>query len=156
MSDQAELPGVTDKQAVWFSLYTDPSNPTTYLNATQSALVAYDTTSSNSARQIGHDNKRRLKPHFKKWLDEEGLSEEALKAKLIELMNAKKFHFSSHKGKIVETRVVEDNTTQKDMLKVALQVQGIMDPDVVSGDVHVYVTQYGEKKPDKLEDFLGD
>ena len=85
---------------LWFRCYTDEHNPLTFLNGTQSALVAYNTTSSNSARQIGIETKKALAPHISKWLDEEALSEDALKSKVKSLMNAGETKFVKIKGAV--------------------------------------------------------
>jgi hypothetical protein len=51
----------TPKFEKWLSLYADNSNAITFSNATQSALIAYNTTNQNMAAVIGSKNIRKYK-----------------------------------------------------------------------------------------------
>ena len=93
---------LTDKQKLWFKLYTDSSNKKLFLNSTQCALKVYDTEDYNSARQIGVDNKKSMAPILKVWLDEEHFSDEALRSRLVGLMDAQETKFIHLRGKIEE------------------------------------------------------
>lgn len=48
------------KFQLWCKYFLDKSNKTTYGNAAQSALKAYNTTNYHSASQIGYENLRKL------------------------------------------------------------------------------------------------
>lgn len=100
MGTATVLAELTDKQKLWFHCYTDETNSLTFLNGTQSALVAYNTDSDNSARQIGHENLRKLAPHIDSWMEEYGFSERALKRKVKQLMSAKETKFHKLKGAV--------------------------------------------------------
>ena len=85
----------------WFRAYTDESNPRTFLNKTESARAAgYKTTSVDSLKSIGHQNFTKLSVKIDAWLDQTGLSETALKQKLVSLLDGKKTVFQKVKGAV--------------------------------------------------------
>lgn len=85
----------------WFKAYTNPENPKTYLNKTQSAKAAgYKASSEDSFAQIGCQNFNKLKVKIDAWLDENGLSEEVLKTKLISLFEGQEIKIMTLKGEI--------------------------------------------------------
>lgn len=87
------------KRDLWLKAYLDSSNPSTFLNKTESARAAgYKTTNEDSLRAIGHENFTKLSEKITNWLNETGLSENALKLKLISLMEAKETKFQTLKG----------------------------------------------------------
>ncbi len=51
----------TTKFDLWVKYFTDPNNKETHLNATQSALKAYNSTSYSLAGVIGHNNIKKYK-----------------------------------------------------------------------------------------------
>lgn len=97
----ALLQDYTDKQILWFKCYTDARNRQTFLNGVQSAIVAYgDGISYDTANQNSVGNKKSMAPLISRWLDEECLSEEALKRKLFELMEAEETKLVKVKGAV--------------------------------------------------------
>jgi hypothetical protein len=89
------------KRDLWLKYYLDESNPSTFLNKTESARAAgYKASSNDSFRQIGCQNFTLLTEKITKWLDEVGLSEAALKQKLLYLLDARETKFQTLKGLI--------------------------------------------------------
>lgn len=62
----------TQKFKSWTRFFLDIRSKDTYGNATQSALRVYNTTDSNSASVIGHDNLKKLKVMSVNLLDQQG------------------------------------------------------------------------------------
>ncbi len=89
------------KRDLWLKAYLDSSNSLTFLNKTESARAAgYKTSNEDHPRQIGCQNSTILTDKISKWLDETGLSENALKMKLVSLMEAKETKFQTMKGEL--------------------------------------------------------
>lgn len=80
----------------------------------------------NRARTGAHYYYHRLLPIIRLWLDEAGLSEEALKHKLLTLLNAKETKFFAKDGVVIETRDVEALSIQMDALKTAMKARGML------------------------------
>lgn len=89
------------------------------------------------ARSNGYLVFNRLKPIIDQWLEEEGLSEQALKKKLIDMINATETKFFPYMKKkkdgeeyseeqIITEKVVNDNHTQGEMLKLAFKAKGLL------------------------------
>lgn len=57
-------------------------------------------------------------------MEAKGLTTEKLAEKLAKGLDAKKTHFSSFQGKIVEERQVDDNETQVKYVRTALEIRG--------------------------------
>lgn len=88
---------------VWLSNYLNEANPATFLNAKESARAAgYKTKNEDSLRQIGCQNFTKLTVKINSWLDDNGLSETALKIKLLNLLNVKETKFQKIKGAVTE------------------------------------------------------
>jgi hypothetical protein len=95
------LSGLTGKQKPWLRAYLDESNPKTFLNKTAAARAAgYRCKNDNGFICIGQQNYLKLQDHIEKWLDEEGLSENRLKMKLLSLVEAKQHYFQKIKGHV--------------------------------------------------------
>ena len=89
------------KLNVWLKCFLDESCLDTFLNKTESARKArYKTTNYDSLRQIGCQNFTKLNVKITKWLDENGLSDNALKLKLLSLMEAHESKFVKIKGAV--------------------------------------------------------
>jgi len=74
----------------WLKAYLSYGSAT-YLNATLSAEAAgYKVTRRQNLRHVGWQNKQRYAAKIAKWLDDEGLSDNELKIRLIELLDRKK------------------------------------------------------------------
>lgn len=119
-----------NKLNVWLSYYIDASNPRTYLNKTESARAAgYKTKIEQSLATIGCENYRKLYVEIEKWLDEQGLSENSLKTKLLSLMDAKETKFFAHEGVVTDEREVEALEIQRRALDMAFKVKGSYESD---------------------------
>ena len=60
------------KFEMWCYHFLNKNNKETYLNATKSALKAYNTTSYFNAGRIGYDNSKKLQNLKLTWMDMEG------------------------------------------------------------------------------------
>lgn len=90
------LRGATYRQLKWLKYYLDEENKTTFMNSSQAALAAgYG--QYNNARSA---NKHRFKPLIQKWMDDYGLSELHLKAKIKNLIGAKETKILKIKGAV--------------------------------------------------------
>jgi len=124
-----------NKQNVWLRAYLDENCSTTFLNKTESAKRAgYKCKDEASFRDIGYQNSIKLYDKIKKWLDEAGLSENALKIKLLSLMEAKETKFFSAPTKdengavddiFIKEVEVEAIETQRKTLDMAIKVRGM-------------------------------
>ncbi|MCK5018042.1 MAG: hypothetical protein KAS32_13380 [Candidatus Peribacteraceae bacterium] len=113
------------KKEIWLRYFLDDSNPATYMNRTQSAMAAkYNAKSYDDFAHIGANNFKRCKKIISKWLDEQGLSEAALKTKLITLLDAKETKFFAYEGVITDEREVNAIETQRRSLDMAFKVKG--------------------------------
>ncbi|MFW5958288.1 MAG: hypothetical protein ACOCQ0_03945 [Desulfosalsimonas sp.] len=83
--------------------YLDNSKPRTFLNKTESAREAgYKAASDKHLADIGYENSRVLANKINKWLDEAGLSENALKIKMLSLLDGHETKTITLKGEIDE------------------------------------------------------
>ena len=117
------------KLNVWFKHFIDESCSTTFLNKKESARAAkYQCTTEESYRSVGYQNFIKCADKIEKWLDEYGLSENALKIKLLSLMKAKETKFFAFQGEVIEQIEVEALETQRKTLDMALKVKGMNAP----------------------------
>lgn len=113
------------KRDVWLYHYLNVDDKDTFANATEAAVAArYNCKTRESYAQVGARNAAALRPKISKWLDEMGLSEEALKIKLLSLLSAKKTKFFSNKGIVLDEREVEALDVQTKALDMALKIRG--------------------------------
>ena len=113
------------KRVLWLSYFLDKDNLETFFNATASARAAGIEAANpqslwNQASQI----KKSWEPEINQWLDEQGLSREHLKKKLIDLLDAKETKFFAHMGTVIDQRTVRDTAAQLKALDMALKVKG--------------------------------
>ena len=80
-------------------------------------------------KRRGHQLKQKLFEHIKKWKLENGLSEDALKLKLIELLNAKETKFFQKDGEVKGQVDVEALGVQIKALDMAMKVKGMYAPE---------------------------
>jgi len=123
---------------IWLKHYLNEACSATFLNKTQSARQAkYKCSTDESFRHMGSQNYHKCAEKIKVWLDEQGLSENALKIKLLSLMAAKEKKFFSapvkdEGGAVVDIYVkeieVEAIETQRKTLDMALKVKGMNAP----------------------------
>jgi len=113
------------KRLVWLKLYLDQGNPETFLNKQESARQAkYKTNNPQRLSEIGYQNSIALQPSIAKWLDDVGLSENALKQKLHKLVHAKETKFFQKDGMVVETREVEALDVQRKSVDMGFKIHG--------------------------------
>ena len=90
-----------NKRGRWFQLFTDPTNPHTFLNKTESAIQAgYLAKSRDSFNSIGCENFTLLGDEIDQWLEAHALSLPALKLKHSQLLETHKTVFQKIKGKV--------------------------------------------------------
>jgi len=123
------------KLNAWFKHYTNEACSTTFLNKVESARRAgYKCKSEESLRKLGCKNFTKVADKLEKWFDEVGLSENALRKKLLSLIGAKETKFFSTPqkdadGKTVDIMIVEREVeaieTQRRTLDMAIKVRGM-------------------------------
>lgn len=123
------------KLNAWLRAYLDESCSTTFLNKTGSARRAgYKCKTEDCLRHLGCRNFIKVSDRINQWFDAAGLSENALKIKLLSLLNAKetKFFSSPIKDKngvvtdiFVKEIDVEAIETQRKTLDMAIKVRGM-------------------------------
>lgn len=87
------------KKDLWLKYFLDDGCPLTFLNRLESARKAkYNAKNDDSLRVQGCKIFRSFAPQIEKWMDEEGLSENVLKLKLLSLMEVKETKFIKIKG----------------------------------------------------------
>jgi hypothetical protein len=93
---------------IWLKHFLNENCSTTFLNRKESARKAgYKTKNEFSLDSIGHQNFAKCKVRIGKWLDENGLSDEALKIKLLSLMEAHESKFIKIKGAVIRESLPE-------------------------------------------------
>lgn len=97
------------KLNVWLHHYLNSANSRTYLNKTESAKAAgYKASSDDGFAQIGYQNFKKLQLKIEQWFDEYGLSENALKIKLVSLLDSEETKFMTLKGEVDEKDLPEN------------------------------------------------
>jgi phage terminase small subunit len=140
------------KRDIWLGHYLDRNNTETFMNATASAKAAgYKAKSETAFTSIGHENLTKLDTRIVKWMDEEGLSEARLKAKLMQLLDAKETKFFQKDGEIITKVDVEAQGVQTRVLDMALKVKGMYAPSKVEGKVEHDHTHNHELTPEMKE-----
>lgn len=125
----AKKKAITPKQRLWLAAYFDRGSDT-FMHATNSARAAgYSGKNEANYAEVGYRNKKALQPQINEWLDEEGLSDNALKLKLVELLDAKETKFFSHEGLVVEEREITAWGTQTKALDMAMKMKGMYSPE---------------------------
>ena len=117
------------KLNLWFKHYLNDGCSTTFLNKTESARRAgYKCNSYESFRNVGHQNYTKLADKICAWLDDNGLSENTLKLKMLSLMEAKETKFFSHEGVVTDEREIAALEIQRKTLDMALKVKDMNAP----------------------------
>ena len=130
-----------NKSLLWLSHFLNSSNSTTFMNRTNSAIAAgYKTGKSNCVNVVGNQNFIKFTKEINKWLDEFGLSEAALKAKLLQLVEAKETKFFAHEGKITDQVDVDALGIQRQALDMAIKVRGMYAPEKVDVQGNLNIT----------------
>lgn len=123
------------KLNAWLRAYLDESCSTTFLNKTESARRAgYKCKTEDCLRHLGCRNFIKVSDGINQWFDAAGLSENALKIKLLSLLNAKETKFFSapikdKNGVVTDIFVkevdVEAIEIQRKTLDMAIKVRGM-------------------------------
>lgn len=142
------------KLDLWFSHYINSDSPETFLNKSGSAKAAgYKTSREQSFGEIGYQNSIKLQDRISKWIDEIGLSENALKKKLLNLIEAKETRFFQKDGKVIETREVEALETQRRTLDMAMKVKGLYEQDNLQrSDITVRIEEMRKRGEELAEE----
>ena len=110
------------KLNVWLKHFLNDECSTTFLNKTESAKRAkYKCSTKDSFRNVGHQNFTKLSGKIDTWLNENGLSDNVLKIKLLHLLDAKESKFQKIKGAVTSeglqpgiTKLVESGLVEFD------------------------------------------
>ena len=122
--------GLTPRERIWLDAFFET------LNATEAARRAYNCKNSNSASRIGYNVFNRLKGKINKWLNELHLSDEVLKLKLVELMNANEKKLFLYEGEIIESEEIPAWNPRAKGLEMAMKVTGMLKEKVeLSGSI---------------------
>lgn len=90
-----------NKLTLWLKHYLNEPNPETFLNKTASAKAAkYQAKSENAFQVIGYQNFIKHQPLILKWLNDNKLSDTALRLKLSDLLETERTVFHKIKGKV--------------------------------------------------------
>lgn len=118
------------KRIIWLKFFLDQDNKDTFLNGTESARAAgYKAATDSTLAGIGSNNFKALKKKIDIWLEEEGLSDTALKMKLLNLLEAKETKFFAHQGCVTDEREVEALEVQRRSLDMAFKIKGSYAPE---------------------------
>ena len=142
------------KLDLWFSHYINSDCPETFLNKQASAEAAgYKASSYINFAAIGCQNYKKLQDRISKWIDEIGLSENALKKKLLNLIEAKETKFFQKDGKITEKVEVEALETQRRTLDMAMKVKGLYEKDNLQrSDITVRIAEMRKRGEELAEE----
>lgn len=118
-----------NKMDLWLFHFLNESNKTTFLQRTESARAAGYKNDEHNLRVVGYKNYIKLSDKIEVWLDEQGLSENKLKEKLLNLLNAKETRFFQKDGIVTDQREVEALETQRRSLDMAFKIKGAYAPE---------------------------
>lgn len=111
---------LTEKQRLWLKTFFET------MNATEAAKRAYTCSDIRSAAVIGCKNFNKLKHIISKWLEEIGLSDEALKLRLVELLNATEKKAFQYQGEIFYSDEMAAWSMRAKGLEMALKLKGLL------------------------------
>lgn len=111
------------KHERWLKFFFDDSNGKTFLNATASAKAAgYNGSGDNSFAVMGCAQLRKVKEQLVTWLTDEGWTEDRIRLKFLQLMEAKKTERFAHQGRVIEEHEDEDRGIQIQAAKFAAKL----------------------------------
>ncbi len=118
---------LTPHELTWLVAYVGEAK----FCATLAEKMTGRTHSTRNAQKVNaHRTLQRLQPVIARWLDEMGISELTIKIKLMQKLEAKEILFFKHRGKVHETREVDDNATQLKALELAMKATGMLNPKI--------------------------
>ena len=127
------LPRLSGKRLRWLNLYLNDQDMKTFFNGAECTRRSYNFKQNpqkpdnieNKVRAMTSQNMRKLAPYIEKWMEEHGLTENKIKAKICQLMDAKETRFFSFQGEVTETREVEALDIQAKVVNLAADVMGL-------------------------------
>jgi len=129
-----------NKLNVWLYHYLNEKNPNTFFNKSESARAAgYKANNENNLYCVGWQNYRKLQSLIEKWIDENELSNVALKNKLVSLIEAKETRFFAYEGKVISREEVNALETQRKSLEMAMKVKGMFEKDNTQQKSDLYI-----------------
>lgn len=144
------------KKEIWLKHFLNDENPDTFLNKTASVKAAdYKCNGEPSCSSLGHENFKYHEKRINGWMEESGLSENALKIKLLSLMDVTETKFFSatetdSEGKvtiIIEERQIPAIETQRRTLDMAIKVRGLYEKHQNQGSANITITPTTIEKP---------
>jgi len=116
---------LTLKQRRWLDAYLETGN------CTEAARRAgYKCRDDRSFSATGLENLEKLRIHIEKYLDEVGLSDSAVKLKIIQGMNARETKFWAYEGQVTDSREVAAWAVQARYTELAARVRGMLDSEI--------------------------
>ena len=129
-----------NKLRAWLYHYLNEKNPNTFFNKSESARAAgYKANNENNLYCVGWQNYRKLQSLIEKWIDENELSNVALKNKLVSLIEAKETRFFAYEGKVISREEVNALETQRKSLEMAMKVKGMFEKDNTQQKSDLYI-----------------
>jgi len=129
-----------NKLRAWLYHYLNEKNPETFLNKTAAAKAAgYCCANEDSFCAMGWQNFKKLQVEIEKWIDENELSNVALKNKLVSLIEAKETRFFAYEGKVISREEVNALETQRKALEMAMKVKGMFEKDNTQQKSDLYI-----------------
>lgn len=119
---------MASKREKWLMHFLDAGSAT-FLNRTESAREAGYKCKDDNFKRIGWQNYKYFEPQIVEWLDEAGLSEGALKLKLLQLLDAKEVKVFQYEGQVIKSEEFNSLSTQLKALDMALKVTGMYAPE---------------------------
>jgi hypothetical protein len=117
-----------NKSLLWLNHFLNSGNSTTFLHRTNAAIAA-GYKNLPTSQTAGAQNYKKFVKEINRWLDDMGLSENALKTKLLSLMDAKETKFFADKGIVTDQREVEALGIQQKALDMAFKIKGSYAPE---------------------------
>ena len=138
------------KKEIWLKHFLDDENQLTFLNKVQSVKAAkYKCNGEPSCASMGHENFKYHEKRINQWLEEEGLSENRLKIKLLSLLEAKETKFFQHEGMVTDEREVAAIETQRRTLDMAIKVRGLYEKHQGQSATKIIIAPTDIQKPEK-------
>ncbi|WP_027178779.1 hypothetical protein [Maridesulfovibrio bastinii] len=112
----------------WLAHFLD-AGASTFMRKAASARAAGYKCKDENFRKIGWENYKDYEPQIAEWLDENGLSESALKLKLASLLDAKEVKVFQYEGRVIKSEEFNSLGIQLKALEMALKVKGMFAPE---------------------------
>jgi len=113
------------KLNIWFKHFTNEGCSTTFLNRMESARSAgYKDKNEDSLRNIGYQNFIKLSDKIEKWLNDAGLSENALRLKMLSLLEADEAKLITINGEIDEESLPPGTSLVSSSKQIKLNASG--------------------------------